>query len=221
MTVRAMDTDALASVRTEATSVVVYFRNVYLPNDRAPDPYYVRPDRGRWATEWTLYTADAEHVAWAEYCRQAASEVDRGDPTGGIGINPANFAALRDVEVRAPLPLRSLFTITIQFDALADLTDRENQRTLATAGFSLRDFYEDDYGGCPDIARSGEALGWEGLQAPSAAWRPDGRCIALFQAGRRRILRDRMVAEAARPTVSVAAGTTYKHNQRPSWLPVF
>jgi hypothetical protein len=213
-----LDQESVDALEAVETSVVVYFRHVYLPPVGAPDPFRVRPESGRWATAWTLYTADTEYVAWSEYCRQQAADVERGDPTGGMGINARNLPALASVEVGTPLPLRSLFTLTFQFARLADLTTEDARLRLNAAGFSDVNFYADDYGLCPDLAKLGESLGWEALRAPSPAWRPEGRCIAVFEAGRSRLQRSRMVVEAARPTVAVAAGTTYRAGERPGWL---
>jgi hypothetical protein len=211
--------DAAASaVEADSTTVTVYFRHVYLPPTGSPDPFRVSPNAGRWGTDWTLHTAEAVYVTLAEYCRQEPEDVERSDPTGGVGVDAANLRTLGGLEVSAPLPARALFRLTFRFDRLADLTTQTATATLQAAGFDTAHFLADQYDDCQALARAGLAAGWEALRAPSAAWRPDGRCVAVFEAGRARLIRHRMMVATARPTVAVAYATTYKTGERPSWL---
>jgi hypothetical protein len=213
--------EAAAAIGVVPTSVTVYFRHVYRPADGDPDPFRVRPHEGRWGTDWTLHTAETIHVAFAEYCRQAASaddDLERSDPTGGVGINAQNLQTLGSLEVSSPLPARALFRLTFRFERFADLTSNAAVQALAAAGFDSQNFYSDEYAECQALSRAGSAARWEALRAPSAAWRPDGRCVAVFEAGRRRLIRYRRVVAAARPTIAVAYATTYKDGERPTWL---
>jgi RES domain len=210
--------DAAQAVEVGATTVTVYVRHVYIPSSGSPDPFVVKSHDGRWGTDWTLHTANADYVALAEYCRHAAVDIGRSDPTGGVGINAANLSALSGLPVPEPLPARALFQLVYRFDQLADLTTTRAWRALRDAGFDPESFYVDGYTDCQGLASAGVAAGWEALQAPSAAWRPDGACIAIFQTGRPRLIRHRMIANATRPTIAVAYATTYKAGQRPAWL---
>jgi hypothetical protein len=209
---------ALEAIPTASTTVSLYFRHVYIPQQGPPDPFRVKPREGRWGTEWTLHTAEALHVVLAEYCRQAARDVARSDPTGGVGINPLNLAALARLEVPSPLPARALFRLTFRFGRLADLATAAAREALRNGGFDPAKLLADDYEDCQQLAQAGQAVGWEALRAPSAAWRPDGYCVAVFAGGKARLVRHRLIAPAARPTVAVAYVTTYKTGQRPGWL---
>jgi hypothetical protein len=209
---------AAASVGTQATTVSVYVRHVRIPERGSPDPFYVAPHLGRWGTDWTLHTATATHVALAEYCRWVPQELERSDPTGGVGINASNLSALAGLPIPTPLPPRALFQLVYRFDRLADLTTTGAAAALRAAGFDPNHLRGDDYADCQALANAGVAVGWEALMAPSAAWRPDGACVAVFAAGRDRLIRHRMVVASARPTVAVAYATTYKAGERPSWL---
>jgi hypothetical protein len=209
---------AAAAVEPASRTVEVYFRHVFIPVRGSPDPFRVLADSGRWATSWTLYTAHEVHVVWAEYCRSAASDVDRADPTGGVGLTPASLPVLAGVEVGDPLPRRSLYRLTYRFERVADLTSSGTQAELSAAGFDPANFYADDFGLCPELARAGEGLGWQALIAPSAAWRPDGTCTAVLSAGRDALQRHQVVVEAARPTIGIAWATAYRSGERPVWL---
>jgi hypothetical protein len=201
------------------TAVTVYFRHVHIPAQSKPNPLRVGSSASRWATSWSLYTANAIHVVWAEYCRNFADDVDAADPTGGINVNRENITGLAQLEVGDPLPRRALYRMTFRFEALADLTTDAARQTLEEAGFAVEDFLADDYGACPALAQLGVSLGWQALRAPSAAWRAgDGFCIAVFEPGREALLRFRELARGARPTIAVAASTTYRAGERPRWL---
>lgn len=212
-------TSGLRAIVPTAVAVSAYLRHVslaFVP----PDPFFVQPGEGRWGTPWTLYTAVTQRVVWAEYCRNAAADIAKADPTGGVGLNSANLAAFAEQPVGPPLPARALYRLTFEFQSLADLTAHDSQRTLRQAGFPLTDFFADDYGLCPTVAHCGDELGWEAVLAPSAAWQHSGGlCLAVFSRGRETCLRHvEQVAEAGRPPIAIAAATTYTHGERPSWL---
>jgi hypothetical protein len=211
---------AVAEISPEATQTTVYFRQVYIPSDagQQPDPVFVKPYAGRWGTAWTLHTATNPETTWAEYCRNSAGDVNRADPTGGVGINDGNLPLFGPQELGEPLPRRSLFTLTFRFEKLADLTTRSARAILSSAGFDGDEFFADDYGRCPQLADYGVRAGWEALMAPSAAFRPFGGCVAVFDAGRARLRRQLQLLASARPTVAVAVATTYASGSRPSWL---
>lgn len=167
----------------------------------------------------TLYTTTTEPVAWAEYCRRHAADVERADVTGGIGINRLNFAGYATREIPAPLPSRALFGLDVHFERLVDVTRADTHVALLRAGFDLADLYADDYGDCPRIASAGERLGWQALLVPSAAWRRgDGFCVPIFHDAKPPATSFRKLRDAARPTVAVAYVTTYRQGERPSWL---
>lgn len=214
-----IDLDELASLVPEPASVEVVYRQVYIPRAGVPDPLYVVGGSGRWGTEWTLHTAVSPHVAWAEYCRNAAEAIARADPTAGVGLDPRTIAAYASLEVGDPVLRRSLYLLRFDFVRLVDLTTDLAAAALRRAGFSPSDFTLDDFGGCPELAQAGVDLGWEALLAPSAAWQfADGRCIAVFQLGRERLIRFSRLIDAARPTIATAYATTYRDGERPTWL---
>ena len=196
----------------------VYFRAVWLPPVGNPDPFYVKPGAGRWPTDWTLYTATAPAVAWAEYCRNSVNSVAGADVTGGVGIDAAVLEALGATEIS--IAARSMYELDFSFQRLADLTSQWAMECLREAGFDADSFFADQpYGDCPALAGLASALNWEAMLVPSAAWRrPDGLCVPVFESGRARLLAQRRVLLAARPTVAVAVATHYPTGQRPSWL---
>lgn len=215
----AIRTSGLRAIAPIAVAVSGYLRHVTLEFD-PPDPFFVRADDGRWSTRWTLYTAVSQRVVWAEYCRNAAADIRKADPTGGVGLNSANLEAFAHEPVGVPLPARALYRLDFEFGALVDLTTQASQQTLSRAGFSLDDLFADDYGGCPTVAQCGDELGWEAVLAPSAAWQHSGGlCLAVFRRGHDHCLRGvERIADAARPTIAIAAATTYRQDERPSWL---
>jgi len=143
--------------------------------------------------------------------------VDAADPTAGIGLTAANFPVY--ALLRVEMPSRSLYELRAGFAGLADLTDATNLGLLDAGGFQAEHFYQDDHGDCPLVARVGESLGWEAILAPSAALRPSGQCLAILPAGSSKIETPRLLFQYARPTVAVAAATTYRDSQRAPWLP--
>ncbi len=124
------------------------------------------------------------------------------------------------------LPRRSLYTLTFGFELLADLTSPWARDCLRRAGFDLDSFYADPdpatgYGDCPQLAALVDQLGWEAMRVPSAAWpRAGGWCIPVFKAGRKRLLAQQRLADAASPNVAVAVATEYAEGERPKWLGV-
>ena len=71
------------------------------------------------ANEWTLYTASSESVAWAEYCRNHAADVDSSDVTGGVGLREPFLSSLAGLGVDAVLAQRALYRLTFGFTRLA------------------------------------------------------------------------------------------------------
>jgi hypothetical protein len=143
--------------------------------------------------------------------------VEQADPTGGVGLRLAHLSSPAFVELKDPVLPRSIFSLTYKFSRVLDT--RAEPEVLTEAGFQASSFFADDYGSCPELAEWAAASGFEALLAPSAAWRfPDGLVCAVFPPGRNLLLRKDVVVAAARPTVTVAAATTYKAGERPSWL---
>jgi hypothetical protein len=218
----ALDIDPLREIPKGEALETVFYRAVHIPLNGEPDPLFAYPQYGRWPTEWTLYTGTSEPVAWAEYCRNHAADVADSDVTGGVGISSASLPAFAQMEVSKVLPRRSLFELTFEFEALADLTSPWAETLLDRAGFDLRSFYADfadGYGDCPELAGLVDQLGWEGIRVPSAAWqRPDGFCVAIFERGRRRLIKAKRRVPSASPTVALAVATVYPDGERPAWL---
>jgi hypothetical protein len=217
-----LDLAALREIPVERTIETVLWRTVHLPFGERPDPMRVVASGGRWPTGWTLYTGSTEAVAWSEYCRNHAVDIDAADPTGGVGLNEVTLESFAALEVDDPLLRRGLFELDFAFDRLADLTTPWAEQLLERSGFDLSDFYADKYVGygcCPDLAALVGDLGWEAMRVPSAAWqRSDGWCIPVFEAGRLRLLGHRERVPAARPTVALAVATSYAVGERPRWL---
>jgi RES domain len=217
-----LDIRWLQQISVLRTSLTVYYRTVYIPGPGgALDPLRTRPNEGRWPTDWTLYTASAPHVAWAEYCRNHPADVEAADVTGGVGVDPVSLASLGLLQVGNPLPPRAIFELSFEFERLADLLSPWGTECISEAGFPLDDFYADGpaYGACPELAAAAEGLGWEAMRVPSAALRdPAAFCVPVFQSGRTRLHDATDVVPTASPTVAVAFATTYADDLRPRWL---
>lgn len=218
----ALDVAALRQIPVGSASERVFYRTVHLPLSGDPDPFYVLPLSGRWPTAWTLYTATTVTVAWAEYCRNHATDVAASDVTGGVGLSTATLAAFAALEVSKSLPRRALYELRFEFEALADLTSPWAEELLRRSGFDLDSFYADaasSYGDCPELAGLTQELGWEAIRVPSAAWqRPDGFCVPVFPGGRPRLVAVESVLPSASPTVATAVATAYAAGERPAWL---
>lgn len=218
----ALDIRWLQQVPVLRTPLTVYYRTVYIPGlGRAVDPFRTRPNEGRWPTDYTLYTASAPQVAWAEYCRNHPADVEAADVTGGVGIDAASLPSLGRLRVGDPLPPRAMFALSFEFARLADLLSPWGTQCLSEAGFPLDDFFADApaYGACPELAAAAVGLGWEAMRVPSAALRdPTAFCVPVFQSGRPRLRDATQVVRAANPTVAVAFATTYADDLRPRWL---
>ncbi len=200
------------------TVVTVYYRHVWLPPDGSPpDPLFVRRE-GRWPTEWTLYTGTTPAVAWAEYCRNHPLDVAAADPTGGVGLDESALIALGPLQLN--VPARALFAFDLAFDNLADLTSTWAADLLRRSGFDTASLTADaPYGDCPALAALASGLDWQAMLVPSAAWpMPDGLCVPVFDRNVPGLLAAREVLAAARPSVAVAAATTYANGARPRWL---
>lgn len=218
----ALAADWLRQIPVLRTSITVYYRTVYIPGPgRSLDPLRTRPLEGRWPTEWTLYTASAPEVAWAEYCRNHADDVQGADLTGGVGLDAASFPSLAPLRVGPPLPPRSMFELSFEFRRLADPLSPWGTECLREAGFSFEDFYADGpaYGACPELSGLADELTWEAMRVPSAALRvASAFCVPVFRQGRDRLREVNELVQAASPTVAVAYATTYADDLRPRWL---
>ncbi len=158
-------------------------------------------------------------MAWAEYCRNHATDVANADPTGGVGLDDAGLVALGGLELA--VSARALFEFTLTFERLADLTSEWASTLLGRSGFDTASFTADGpaYGDCPELAKLASLLEWQAILVPSAAWsQPDGFCVPVFDRDVAGIDRAREVIAAARPSVATAAATTYASGQRPRWL---
>jgi RES domain len=211
-----LDRTWLEQIPVHRIAVRIYYRHVWLPPVGAPDPFYVRPGEGRWATDWTLYTAEEEAVTWAEYCRNHPDDVRDADITGGAGLDLPGLEALAADEV--PVAARSLYELDCVFDRLADLMSPWARVCLENAGFDNAGLLADDYGQCPELAAWADDLRWEGLRSPSAAWIGGAGCVSIFLPGRAKIRAVRQAIPAARPSVAVAYATRYRARERPVWL---
>lgn len=218
----ALELDALREIPISRTVETLLYRTVFLPPNGEPDPLTVQPEEGRWPTAWTLYTGSSEVVAWAEYCRTHAGDVELADPTGGVGLNESSLPMFATLPLGDPLPRRALYELTFEFDSLADLTTPWAEELLVRAGFDPNDFYApkaSGYGGCPELAALVHELGWEAMRVPSAAWQlSESWCVPVFDAGRHRLANAKSLVGAARPTVALAVATTYAEGERPAWL---
>jgi len=213
---------ALAQIPVLGISLSLYYRTVYIPGPGGvEDPFRTRPHEGRWPTGWTLSTASSPVTAWAEYCRNNPDDITAADVTGGIGLDPASFPSLAPLRIGPPLPPRSMYRLSFEFERLADLLNPWAAECLERSGFSLDDFQADppSYGACPELASLAEGLGWEAMRVPSAALRsPDAFCVPVFSAGRSRLRDSERIVERASPTVATAYVTAYADDLRPSWL---
>jgi len=218
----ALNFDILREIPVGEAMESVFYRAVHIPARGEPDPLFSLPASGRWPTAWTLYTGTTEPVAWAEYCRNHAHDIGLSDVTGGVGLAKATLPSYAHLEVAKALPRRSLYELSFDFRAMADLTIPWAEDLLARAGFDLGSFYADQrsgYGDCPALAELVSQLGWEAIKVPSAAWqRPDGFCVPVFETGRRRLVKMVRTLESASPSVALAAATSYASGERPVWL---
>jgi hypothetical protein len=218
----ALDTAVLRQIPVGTASERVFYRTVHLPLSGEPDPLYALPAVGRWPTAWTLYTAAATTVAWAEYCRNHPADISDSDVTGGVGLSATTLPTFAALEVSKSLPRRALYELHFEFEALADLTSPWAEELLWRSGFDLNSFYADaaaGYGDCPELAALTQELGWEAIRVPSAAWqRPDGFCVPVFDIGRRRLAAAESLLSSASPTVATAVATAYAEGERPAWL---
>jgi hypothetical protein len=218
----ALNVDILREIPVGEDTQSVFYRAVYIPARGEPDPLFAFCSVGRWPTAWTLYTGVSEPVAWAEYCRNHAPDVELSDVTGGVGLTSSTLPSYAHLEVAKALPRRSLYELSFEFRAMADLTSPWAEDLLTRAGFDLQSFYADKasgYGDCPALAALVPELGWEAIRVPSAAWqRPDGFCVPIFERGRERLVDGVRVLDSASPSVALAVATSYAAGERPGWL---
>ncbi|HEY1517449.1 MAG TPA: hypothetical protein VGF91_13585 [Solirubrobacteraceae bacterium] len=214
-----LDADALEALMLTAAAVRAYVRHVWLPATAAPDPLWVSAAQpSRWQTAGgTLYLAEDEPTVWAESCRARAAAVTSADPTGGVGLHPANFDHYASRPLGAPVDARALFEVRFDLDRMADLTNAANQTILRRAGMDAAELIADDYGRCQQLARHGERHSWQAIRAPSAAY-DGGVCVAVMPGHHPRSGRWRILVDAARPTVAIAYLTRYRTGERPAWL---
>lgn len=209
----------LADLPVGPKTVRVYLRHCFIPAAGDPDPLWVNAAvSSRWWTpRGTLYVAEETETVMAEHCRNNPDGVLAADPTGGMGLNPRNFAAYAGLPVGDPLPARALFSVEVAFDRLVDLRSPAGLAALARIGIDADDLLDDDYGPCPALAQAGERLGWQAIRARSAA-NLDGTAVAILRDAAPPAARWRMDVAAVRPSVRVAYLTRYRVGQRPAWL---
>jgi hypothetical protein len=219
--VTALDVGALADVPIGPHATRVYLRHCFLPHSGDPDPLWLdASQQSRWHThQGTLYVAEDPETVWAELCRNTSARVAAADPTGGVGLNPANFAFYGPQPLRPPVDARALFSVAVVCDSVADFTTTGGHAALLAAGVTdpATDLLADDYGPCPAIAKAGHALGWQSVRAPSAA-RIGGTTMSIFDRAWPPRTDWTLEQPAARPTVSTAYLTRYRDEHRPSWL---
>jgi hypothetical protein len=217
--VSALDDAALAAVPAGPRTLRVYLRHCHIPADGHPDPLSVSPDvPSRWRTEsGTLYVAEDAETVMAEHCRNRPTEVRDADPTGGVGLNVANFPFYASRPVGDPLPSRALYSVEVVFERLADLRSQPALDALADLRVSASDLIADDVGPCPAIAQAGERLGWQAIRARSAA-NLDGTALAIFRDAFPPRERWRVETDTTRPSVRIAYLTRYRAGHRPAWL---
>lgn len=211
--------DAIADVALTTVDVRAYVRHCYLPPVGDPDPLWVNASQpSRWQTSGgTLYLAETAETVWAESCRTRAAQINAADPTGGVGLAPANFAYYAPLPLDPPVDARALFEVSFRVEGLADLTTPRARAALVAAGMTEVELVADDYGRCGEVAKFGEAHGWAAIRAPSAAL--VGRvCVAVMPGHHPDGGLWRILTPAARPTVAVAYLTRYRFGERPAWL---
>ena len=213
---------SLAQITAGPRSISV-FRNIMIElngaphNPFVPDPSYAGVG-GRWGSEQrTLYTATTATTSWAEWCRNHADAVEEADPTGGAILDSRLIKQLAWEELSDAIPARAMIYMTYNFKRLADLTTLKARQQLLQLGFNPDDLYTDDYGRCPELARDCEALGWDAICVPSAAY-PGGTCIDIFEQGRSCNCDWEIVQSRGRPPCPVAFSTTYKTGEQPEWV---
>jgi len=139
------------------------------------------------------------------------------DPTGGIGLAPANFGFFAPRPLGVPVDARAIFEVRFRVAQLADLTTPAAADALAAAGMNPVELQADDYGRCPEVTQFGESHGWQAIRAPSAAL-DGGVCVAVMGGHHPDRNLWRILTPAARPTVAVAYLTRYRAGERPAWL---
>lgn len=209
----------VAGVPAGPRVVRVYLRHCFIPAAGDPNPLWVSPAvPSRWWTpRGTLYVSEDPETVMAEHCRNNAAGVQAADPTGGVGLNPRNFAAYAANAVGDPLPARAMFSVDIAFDRLADLRSPLALDALRDIGIGPADLLDDGYGPCPEVAQAGEQLGWQAIRAQSAA-NTAGTSLAIFHDAFPARASWRMDIAAASPSIRVAYLTRYRVGERPGWL---
>ena len=216
---RPLEPAGLAAVALTPARVRAYVRHVWLPAGDPPDPLRVSGAQlSRWQTAGgTLYLAEDEQTVWAESCRARAAAVADADPTGGVGLHPANFGHYASQALGAPVDARALFEVRFELERMADLTTGASQAALERAGMDAGELIADDYDRCRALARHGEQHDWQAIRAPSAAYE-DGVCVAIMPGHHPSRGLWRILLDAARPTIAIAYLTRYRSGERPGWL---
>lgn len=214
-----LSTASLGAVPVMPLATRVYLRQCFLPAAGNADPLWVAAAApSRWRThDGTLYVAEDIETVMAEYCRNQADYVRQADPTGGVGLNPRNFAFYAGRPVGGPLPARSVFSVQVALARVANLRAADTQAALSSLGINPDDLIADDYGPCPDLAAIGESLGWNAVRTRSAA-NIAGTALAIFRRWHPARSLWRLEEKAARPSVRIAYLARYKVSERPSWL---
>jgi hypothetical protein len=209
----------LADIALVPADVRAYVRHCYIPPSGDPDPLWVNATQAsRWQTDGgTLYLGETPETVWAESCRTRAAGVAAADPTGGVGLSPANLAYYAPRPLDAPVDARALFEVSFRVDRLADLTTPQAIAVLVAVGMTEAELIADDYGRCPEVSRYGEANGWHAVRARSAAL-DGGICIAVMPDHHPESGMWRILASSMRPIVAVAYLTRYRAGERPAWL---
>jgi hypothetical protein len=215
-----VDVDALAAVPVVPLHAELWWRHCWLPPDpSAQDPLYVPAAAGgRWPTaDGTLYLGDLATTVWCEYLRNNPAQVERADPTGGLGLgSEAEVRALAREQLDvAP---RGLWRVDVRLDRVADFTGLGGHEALRGAGVAPEDLLADDYGPCPQIAATQPPVDWQAVLVPSAAL-PERRCVAVFSPHHPARPQWHQVETVAVPTVLHAYLTRFREGERPTWLP--
>lgn len=216
----AVTADALDAVPIGPLATRIYLRHCHIPPPpEDPDPLWINAAApSRWQSPGgTLYVAEDDETVMAEYCRNTAHVLKAADPTGGVGLNPHNFAHFASQPVGDPLPARAVFSVEIELDRVADIRGADAQEALRVKGIQPDDLLADDYGPCPALAQVGEGLGWQAVRAQSAA-NTRGTALAVFHGSHPAAPIWRVELEAGRPSVRIAYLTRYKAGERPLWL---
>lgn len=216
-----LDERALEDLDVVPLTITV-FRTSWIPPRGDSDPLYTDPSTNRFGTAaGTIYTASSVTVAWAETCRNQWQWIEESNPLGVTNVSLAEIARFGATRINRLVVPRAVHELEFAFHRVVDLRSPDAQTILERAGMPPGDLRVDSYGRCADVAAAAEALGWDAVLVPSAAWDPPaGFCMPVFKPVRAGALnRAELVAGIALPTLAVAHLTRYPAQRRPSWLP--